>query len=319
MTAPRRVLAVLRAGGGDGALQAAEVLAERHGATLEAIGCIEPPHDLDVVARLAGRPAADMLAAHRDREARTMREQIDATVAGRDVPLRVVVGKPFVEIVRHVLDTGCDFVVKGAEPLSGLRRILFASTDQHLLRKCPCPVWLLTEGAEIRPRRVIAAVDVDNWDAAEPETLHDLNLRVIASARAVAARAEAEVVVLHAWQAEAEGLVWAFSSGRGARLSSDVYVNEVLGARRREMDRLIREAGSEGVRLVPRLTRGAPERVIEEECRTLGAALVVLGTVARTGLHGVIIGNTAENIINSLEHPIVALKPNGFVSPLAPG
>jgi nucleotide-binding universal stress UspA family protein len=41
-----------------------------------------------------------------------------------------------------------------------------------------------------------------------------------------------------------------------------------------------------------------------------------MGTVARTGLSGVFIGNTAENIINSLECPVLAVKPEGFVSPL---
>jgi nucleotide-binding universal stress UspA family protein len=68
--------------------------------------------------------------------------------------------------------------------------------------------------------------------------------------------------------------------------------------------------------VTPRLVRGTPEHVLENETRTLGAQCVVIGTVARTGLGGVIIGNTAENIINSLTHPLVAVKPDGFVTPL---
>lgn len=39
-------------------------------------------------------------------------------------------------------------------------------------------------------------------------------------------------------------------------------------------------------------------------------------TVARTGLSGVFIGNTAGNIINTLERPVLAVKPDGFISPL---
>ncbi len=41
-----------------------------------------------------------------------------------------------------------------------------------------------------------------------------------------------------------------------------------------------------------------------------------MGTVARTGLSGVFIDNTAENIINTLECPVLAVNPYGFMSPL---
>lgn len=41
-------------------------------------------------------------------------------------------------------------------------------------------------------------------------------------------------------------------------------------------------------------------------------------TVARTGLSGVIIGNTAEDVLNSIACSVVAIKPASFVSPTAP-
>nr|WP_302848593.1 universal stress protein [Roseovarius sp. EC-SD190] len=59
-----------------------------------------------------------------------------------------------------------------------------------------------------------------------------------------------------------------------------------------------------------------PETVIQEQSRALGADVVVMGPVARTGLSGVFIGNTAENSINTLECPDLAVKPDGFISPL---
>jgi nucleotide-binding universal stress UspA family protein len=140
---------------------------------------------------------------------------------------------------------------------------------------------------------------------------------VIETPRAVAAPSGAEVVVLHAWEAVGEGMAWAFSSGPNPRISADTYVNEIMATRRRALDRLVADMGTEGARLVSHLIRGAPEGVIEAECAALGAQVVVMGTVARTGLSGVFIGNTAENVINRLEHPVIAVKPDGFVSPLA--
>jgi len=41
-----------------------------------------------------------------------------------------------------------------------------------------------------------------------------------------------------------------------------------------------------------------------------------MGTVARTGLPGLLIGNTAEKILNRVTASVLAVKPEGFVSPL---
>lgn len=319
--APRKVLAVMDDSEGQIALLSAAQLADRHGAQLVAFACIEPPHDLGVLARLSGRDPERLVDTLRGRRRAEIEARLAQHLPGRAIDLEVAVGKTFVEIVRHVIDTGCDFVVKAAEPLSGGRSFLFASTDQHLLRKCPCPVWLQTDDARPVPLRVLAAVDVDAWDAAEPGTLFGLNRRVVRTACTIAAPAGGQVIVLHAWEAVGEGLVWAFTSAADARLAADAYVNEVLDARHQAMGRLLAEvqkdcgdAGSPP--MVPRLIRGTPERVIGEQARALGVDVVVMGTVARTGLSGVFIGNTAENIINNLECPILAVKPDGFVSPL---
>jgi nucleotide-binding universal stress UspA family protein len=323
---PRRILAVLDSGSAQTALATAAALADRHGAALEALACVAPPHDLPVVARLAGRDPAHLLD---DLRARTRTESLHRladALPGREVPLTVAVGKTFIEVIGHVVAKGCDFVVKSAEPLSGMQRFFFGSTDQHLLRKCPCPVWLQTPEAPPAPQRILAAVDVDDWDTDEPETLFSLNRRVVETACRIAAPTGAEVTVLHAWEAMGEGMVWAFSGETDARVAAERYVNEVLATRRRALDRLLQEidtgantaGGAAGIRLIPRLGRGAPEQVIAAEREAMAADVVVMGTVARTGLSGVFIGNTAENIINTLPCPVVAVKPEGFTSPLAP-
>lgn len=316
---PARILAVANASAEQPAVRTALALAEAQGAALEVFACVEPPRDLAILARLAGEDPDRLMAAAVDRTRSAVRDSLDRILPDRPVALQVTTGKPYLEIIRHVARTGCDFVVKTAEPLSGLDRVLFSSTDQHLLRKCPCPVWLTAPGAATRPKRVVAAVDLDLADAAEPGTLGALNRRVVEAACLIAGAPEAEVTVLHAWDAIGEGMIWAFSGDDRSRLSSERYVTEILEARRAAMDRLladIRTGGASRPRLLPRLARGAPEVVIRQECRDLAADVVVLGTVARTGLGGVFIGNTAENIINGLDCPVLAVKPEGFVSPL---
>ena len=322
-----RVLAVVEsADAGDGAaegagadavLAAAQALAARHGAALEVLACLPRPADLGALARAWGTSPDAVLARLAEARRRAVAAQA-AALPGAPPPVHVALGNPFIEVIGHVLRHGADIVVKTARPLSGLHGAFFASTDQHLLRKCPCPVWLRAPEAAPRSRHVIAAVDVDLWDASEPETLTALNRRVIETALRLGAQ-DGTVHVLHAWEAVGEGLLRSFAAGDEARAAAAAYVHDVEAERRRALSALIAGfRGREGAeRLRDHLARGPARRVIAEEARRLSADLVVLGTVARTGLGGVIIGNTAEDILNSVDCSVVAVKPEGFVSPIA--
>lgn len=316
---PRHILAVTDESESQLALRSAAALAEAHGAALDVFACVEMPNDLDIIGRLAGSDPDTLVQKLVDQRRARLRERLKKVFPDRQIEPHVARGKTFLEVIRHVSDMGCDFVVKAAGPLTGVNRFLFASTDQHLLRKCPCPVWLQTPTAPVAPKRILAAIDLDIWDATEPETLAALNRRVVEAARGIASAPDAEVIVLHAWDAIGEGIVWAFATGKDARLAADQYVNEVLGTRQQAMTEFVasvEHANAAGPRLVPRLVRGTPEGAIEEQSRLLNADVVVMGTVARTGVSGIFIGNTAENIINSLGCPVLAVKPEGFVSPV---
>ena len=62
--------------------------------------------------------------------------------------------------------------------------------------------------------------------------------------------------------------------------------------------------------------RGEPEAVIPQFVVDHGVDLVVMGTVARRGIPGLLIGNTAERILRKLPCSVLAVKPDGFVSPV---
>lgn len=319
---PRHILAVTDDSHNQVALRAAVALAEAHGAALEVFACVELPSDMGIIGHLAGSDPDTLAQKLVDQKRATIRARLNEVFPDHRIELHIARGKTFLEIIRHVSDTGCDFVVKAADPLTGVNRFLFTSTDQHLLRKCPCPVWLQTPTAPVTPKRVLAAIDLDTWDAVEPETLKSLNRRVVSAARGITNAPDAQVIVLHAWEAVGEGIIWAFSTSKDARLSADQYVNEVLKTRQQAMARFIasvQDLDASGPRIVPSLVRGTPEQVIEEQSRSLNADVVVMGTVARTGVSGVFIGNTAENIINSLGCPVLAVKPEGFTSPVLHG
>jgi nucleotide-binding universal stress UspA family protein len=55
---------------------------------------------------------------------------------------------------------------------------------------------------------------------------------------------------------------------------------------------------------------------VPESARESQADLVVMGTVGRTGISGLFIGNTAEAILEQVRCSVLAIKPLGFVSPV---
>lgn len=317
---PKKILAVLDDNETQIALRSALRLAQAHDAEVDTLFCIEPPQDIAIIARLAGRSPADLTEEIVSRTRQNALERLAQIAPGQQSVLNVFVGKAYLGIIQHVASYNCDFVVKAAEPLSGARSFLHASNDQHLLRKCPCPIWLQTPSASPEAKRIIAAVDLDDWDAAEPDTLDDLNKLVVQTAYHLAHASASEVTILHAWDAMGENLVWAFSSKGHARDVADQYVQETLRLREAAMQRFLdgmqKQFADAGVTISTKLARGAPEYVIQNQTQQLKADIVVMGTVARRGLSGVIIGNSAENIVNSIECPVVAVKPDGFVSPV---
>ena len=66
---------------------------------------------------------------------------------------------------------------------------------------------------------------------------------------------------------------------------------------------------------VHQLKGWAEERILAF-VRAKAVDILVMGSLARTGVKGFIMGNTAEGIMKKLPCAQVALKPNGFVSPV---
>ena len=74
------------------------------------------------------------------------------------------------EIIREVLRNERDLVIKSADGDTDAVDRLFGTTDLHLLRKCPCPVWLIKSTESTVIGRVMACVDFDDLDPPDQDT-----------------------------------------------------------------------------------------------------------------------------------------------------
>lgn len=66
-----------------------------------------------------------------------------------------------------------------------------------------------------------------------------------------------------------------------------------------------------------RVLEGLAAEEVSRFARWAALDLLVMGTIGRAGIPGLLIGNTAEETLHRVGCSILALKPPGFVSPVA--
>lgn len=231
-------------------------------------------------------------------------------------------GTPFLEVIREVLRHGRDLIDKSTEEDPDLMRWLFGTTDMHLLRKCPCPVWLIKPTKPTPIQRILAAVDFNELDPSGQDTAEPLNQKILELAGSLAFLERSELHVVHAWLPFGESLVRSGQSGVTTQ-EADSYIKECRLLHRRWLDRIMRKArrwiGREtygALKPKTHLPKGDAGEAIPVLAGKLKVDLIVMGTVARTGIPGLIIGNTAESILGQIECSVLAVKPDGFVTPV---
>ncbi|MFO7602671.1 MAG: universal stress protein [Gammaproteobacteria bacterium] len=292
-------------------------LAENNQARLTLIDVL--PNVSNGLAVVSGRTEAERVQAALLAERTKRLESLCAPYRQRlEMGREVVMGKRFLEVIRTVLRGGYDLVIKPVENPSWTQR-LFGSDDMHLLRKCPVPVWLMRPEEKSNYECIVAAVDFDPQD---PLTVQQgLTREILDLASGLALSDFADLHLVHAWDAPEAEFVELWSDTPEAA-SSGLLDGEYL-RHQRGME-LLREQLEEQLGrdsydyLTPHfhMLRGTATTVIPELARQLHADLVVMGTVGRSGTRGLLMGNTAESILEQLQCSVLAIKPQGFVSPV---
>jgi nucleotide-binding universal stress UspA family protein len=234
-----------------------------------------------------------------------------ARADGIEIGMRAPVGIVFIEVIKEVMQGGHDLVIKSAEGRGGLSGMLFGSVDLHLLRKCPCPVWIIKPSKRKHFARILAAVDPD---PSEPDNA-GLNKQILELASSLAAREHSELHILHTWYFTYESTL---RSGR-FKVSQAEVDRMVRGTRKRHklwLDDLLARHDFQDLTVKVHLLKGDPGDLIPVTARKKRVELIVMGTVARTGIPGFIIGNSAEKALNAVDCSVLAVKPGSFVTPV---
>ena len=187
----------------------------------------------------------------------------------------------------------CGLVIKQHFPENPIKRALLTPDDWKLLRYCPCPVLIAKSNRPWSEGKILAAVDVGNTSS-EHRTLH---AQLIDSAFSVAAIAKSRLHVFCAYPAPMLSAA-----------DPTFQLRETIEARYREQAAAFaREYALEPEYM--HLKEGDADNLIPLMARELDAAVTIIGTVARTGLSGALIGNTAEAVLDAVETDVIVVKP----------
>lgn len=215
---------------------------------------------------------------------------------------KTLLGPPFVEIIQAVQDEEFDLVVVGTRGHSAVSRFLVGSVTSKLARKCPCPVWVAKPAATNQLATILAPVDFS-----------ELSRKSLKLAAQLSARADCSLHVLHVCAAQ-DAFPWGLLPEDG---DTSVAQRRRLQYRQaiEHLRSFVKEAGLP-VEPTLHVERGEPWKRILTTAKQIDAGLTVLGTVGRGGVAGLLIGNTAENVLHSSRSSVLAVKPDGFVSPI---
>jgi nucleotide-binding universal stress UspA family protein len=257
------------------------------------------------------------LAEKRLKELKLMAKELSTEM---DIKPLVLQGTPFLEIIRVVIQQKCDLVIKISEPEKSFTAKIFGSTDFRLLRKCPCPLWLLKPGTSFSFHSILASVALETFD--EDEDLDSLNQQILEMATSLALKESSELHIVHAWKVFGKDLLDLPMAGY-----FEEEVQEWMMSQRHDIEtrfnhiaellkKHLKDNNMETLNPQFHLVEGDAEEVIQDMIIDKNVELVVMGTVARSNLTGLLMGNTAENILNRLSCSVLTVKPSSFISPV---
>lgn len=213
--------------------------------------------------------------------------------------------RAYESIIYFALNNQIDLVVKATKNHDDLASVIFTPTDWHLMRKCPRPVLLVKEHDWPEGGEIIAAVNVGTEDD-EHAALND-KLTIIAND--YASLLKGNVNLVNSYPSTPLNIAIEVPE-----FDPDTYHDAVKTHHTKEMRSHALKYGIPEDKCV--VKEGLPEKVIPQVAKTLDAELVVIGTVGRVGISAALIGNTAEHVIDELNCDVLAIKPDGFESPI---
>jgi nucleotide-binding universal stress UspA family protein len=240
--------------------------------------------------------------------ARRVREQRDhaakkfgAAVARENI--HFLNGRPFEQICQLARKVNIDLIVISTRGHTGFKHLALGSTAEHVVRYSPCPVLVVrsvhpagnrngnAQHPALHIRKILVPVDFS-----------DCSRQGVEYAKGLAKQFHATLVLLHSvyFQYQVTGEEF-------ARYDYPLLVQEADRAAHDRMRELVRETESDGIKVEPLVETGHTGEQICERARSHGADLIVTSTHGWTGFKHVLLGSTAEYVVQHARCPVLVV------------
>lgn len=215
-------------------------------------------------------------------------------------------------IVRKILASKPALVIKDTHYHSALKRSIFSNTDWNLIRECPAALLLVKPDSAAASGAVIAAVDPVH----ERDKPAELDHAILKAARKLSEELGGPLHVVHGFDPSPAYAVSADSMA--FPIATPIHeMTEALRARHQDaVKELVEPYG-----LPPgnvHVVEGETRKILVGLAEKLGASVVVMGAIARGPLKRLVLGSTAEQVLDRLPSNLLIVKPAGFETSVGP-
>ncbi|HEV7985182.1 MAG TPA: universal stress protein [Steroidobacteraceae bacterium] len=283
-------------------LKAAQI-ARASGAEIELFHALAEPIYLDVYE--LSKMGADAVEEQLKQRARQRLEAIADRLRVHSIRVSISVGWDFPvyeAIVRQAVKSNSDLIVAQRYGGKHTAAALMQLTDWELIKISPVPILLVKSVRPYRHPAVLAAVDPGHRFAKTSQ----LDRSILRAGGLLSRQLRGTLHAVYGYDAVSPaGLSEAMSGrvidvlDRESRRAAAVRFEQTLGSHRIARSRRY-------------LLAARPIDAIAEAARRSRSAIVVMGAVSRSGLKRLLIGNTAERILDALTCDVLVVKPDGF-------
>ena len=283
------------------AISKGAILAQSLGARLELLVC-------DTRAAREARLAAESIHGAIPYNAKALVESIAQPLRARglDVTTEVAWTESLdAGLVEHACRASANLVLKDTHHHSLAQRTFLSNTDWQLIRGCRAPLLLTKDRVWSRSPCVLAAID--------PQHVNDkpahLDQQILERARSLANALGGDLHIVHAYL-PASIAANATATSLGAVIVSDQDLRQEREFRMQSIRQISASFGVADSHV--HLELGGPTAVLPSVAEAIQADVIVMGAVSRRGLRRVLMGSTAEDVLERLPCDAFVVKPENF-------
>lgn len=195
--------------------------------------------------------------------------------------------KNWVEMATQaVARSGCDLVIKSSFYHDSVKRFFYKTSDFYLMRYCPSPVLFTHHPQQWQSSHLVACVDIESTDVGHLR----LNNSIIKNAKTLSRTLRMELYIAAVYEKGFNNSVLqlvdesSVSTAESLAKIYDVDVDHIL------------------------LRQGNAIENLHNISEEIEASIMVIGSLARTGIRGKLIGNTAEKLLDTLNADIITIS-----------